>query len=607
MYGWKYTEKKDFKINEWKTENVKKREICFFVSSTFKDMQAEREELVKITFPQLRKLCEQRGVTWGEVDLRWGITDEQKAEGEVLPICLAEIEHCRPYFIGILGERYGWVDDEISEDVLEKYEWLKEYKGKSVTELEILHGVLRDPKMADHAFFYFRDPSYLNSIADKERINYVEAPNEDDIKKYGLEEAEKQADEKKKKLVELKNSIKNSGLPVEENYVSPKQLGELVYRDLKDVIDRLYPEGNELDTLEQARFEHEAFAESRFNVYIERKEYFDRLAHVKDDGLPLVVIGDSGSGKSALLANWAKKYQENGADKPFLLVHYIGATPDSVDWVSMLKRIMSELKRHFDIRQDIPDNPDELKASFANWLHMAAAKGGMVLIIDALNQLEDRDGALELFWLPEMIPPNVRLIISSLPGQPLDELMKRHWSILEVKPLDVQERQKLTVDYLGQYHKNLSMQMIEHITSHSQTSNPFYLRALLEEIRLHGDHDTLLQRIDHYLSASNMADLYDKILERYEQDYDRDRKNLVQDTFSYLWAARKGLSQIELLEMLGSNGEPLPGALWSPLYLAAEKSLVNRAGLLSFSHDSLRACLKIKFYSTMGTEITHLN
>ena len=66
-------------------------------------MQREREELVKRVFPQIRRLCEQRGVTWGEVDLRWGVTDEQKAEGAVLPICLAEIERTRPYFIGLLG------------------------------------------------------------------------------------------------------------------------------------------------------------------------------------------------------------------------------------------------------------------------------------------------------------------------------------------------------------------------------------------------------------------------------------------------------------------------------------------------------------------------
>ena len=71
------------------------RAVRVFISSTFADMQDEREELVKRVFPALRELCESRGVSWGEVDLRWGITDEQAAEGRVLPICLEEIQNCR--------------------------------------------------------------------------------------------------------------------------------------------------------------------------------------------------------------------------------------------------------------------------------------------------------------------------------------------------------------------------------------------------------------------------------------------------------------------------------------------------------------------------------
>jgi hypothetical protein len=39
------------------------RQIRVFISSMFRDMQAERDHLVKFIFPQLRKLCESRGVT----------------------------------------------------------------------------------------------------------------------------------------------------------------------------------------------------------------------------------------------------------------------------------------------------------------------------------------------------------------------------------------------------------------------------------------------------------------------------------------------------------------------------------------------------------------
>ena len=146
-----------------RTDEPVARVIRVFVSSTFRDMVEEREQLAKHVFPALRKLCESRGVVWGEVDLRWGITEEQSERGEVLPICLDEIQRCRPYFIGLLGERYGWVPDAIPPQLIEREPWLREHLNHSVTELEILHGVLNNPAMADHAFFYFRDPAYVRN------------------------------------------------------------------------------------------------------------------------------------------------------------------------------------------------------------------------------------------------------------------------------------------------------------------------------------------------------------------------------------------------------------------------------------------------------------
>src|ERR1700710_373561 len=108
-------------------------------------MQGEREELVKRVFPEIRHICEERGVGWSEVDLRWGVTDEQKAEGAVLPICLAEIDRSRPYFIGLLGQRYGWVPESFPDDLAAQLPWLRPLVGTSVTELEVVHGVLNDP------------------------------------------------------------------------------------------------------------------------------------------------------------------------------------------------------------------------------------------------------------------------------------------------------------------------------------------------------------------------------------------------------------------------------------------------------------------------------
>ncbi|MCK4306393.1 MAG: DUF4062 domain-containing protein, partial [Candidatus Eisenbacteria sp.] len=221
--------------------------IRVFISSTFRDMEAEREELIKHIFPQLRKLCEARGVGFADVDLRWGVTEEQTERGELLPICLAEIDRCRPFFIGLLGERYGWVPPPgaIPQELIAEQPWLAEHREKSVTELEIAHGVLRNPEMASRAYFYFRDEAYLDQIPPEKRADFVET---DPVARD--------------KLAALKTDIRESGVTWKE-YPDPKALGQAVLGDLTAVIDREFPPEHAPDGLEREALEHEAFAQSR--------------------------------------------------------------------------------------------------------------------------------------------------------------------------------------------------------------------------------------------------------------------------------------------------------------------------------------------------------
>jgi len=70
-------------------------------------MVEERNDLMTHTWPELRRLCQERHVELVEVDLRWGIAEAQSSRRETLKLCLDEIRSCRPFFIGLLGERYG--------------------------------------------------------------------------------------------------------------------------------------------------------------------------------------------------------------------------------------------------------------------------------------------------------------------------------------------------------------------------------------------------------------------------------------------------------------------------------------------------------------------
>ena len=83
------------------------RVIRVFLSSTFRDMEMERSALVKL-FKGLQVKAASRGATISLVDLRWGITEEDAKSGKVVEICLKEIVNSRPFFIGMVGDRYGW-------------------------------------------------------------------------------------------------------------------------------------------------------------------------------------------------------------------------------------------------------------------------------------------------------------------------------------------------------------------------------------------------------------------------------------------------------------------------------------------------------------------
>ena len=87
--------------------------IRVFVSSTFRDMHVERDRLVRFVFPELRERCVKRHLHLVDVDLRWGVTEEEAEQGKALTVCLDEIERCRPFFVGLLGERYGFVPRRI--------------------------------------------------------------------------------------------------------------------------------------------------------------------------------------------------------------------------------------------------------------------------------------------------------------------------------------------------------------------------------------------------------------------------------------------------------------------------------------------------------------
>ena len=88
-----------------------------FITSTFRDMHAERDYLHSRVFPELGERLRERFHHLDPIDLRWGVEtvsvdDQRSKELLVLKVCLAEIERSRPFLIALIGDRYGWIPPE---------------------------------------------------------------------------------------------------------------------------------------------------------------------------------------------------------------------------------------------------------------------------------------------------------------------------------------------------------------------------------------------------------------------------------------------------------------------------------------------------------------
>ena len=231
-----------------KNNLIDNRQIRIFISSTFQDMQDERDYLMKRTFPKLRKLASQRDITLTELDLRWGITEEESKSGKVVEICLREIENSVPFFIGIIGNRYGWVPEakDLGKDLMVRFPSVNNYLNQhlSVTEMEMQFGVLERPEDM-HAYFYIKEQ-------EEEADNLI-------------------------MLQHLKDAVKASRYP-SSTYSSLEDLAAQVETAFTQLLDRLFPEG-ELSEHQKEKLVQQSFISKLSATYIKDENNF----HVLDD------------------------------------------------------------------------------------------------------------------------------------------------------------------------------------------------------------------------------------------------------------------------------------------------------------------------------------
>ncbi|WP_443114545.1 DUF4062 domain-containing protein [Herbaspirillum seropedicae] len=572
--------------------------IRIFLSSTFRDMQVERNHLVRTVFPRLKYLALRYGITLQEIDLRWGVTAEQVERGETVAICLQEIDRCRdfpPFFIGMMGERYGWVpqasalealDRQLaqqgSQQTAEELRRRAHEQGMSVTEMEFRYGVLDLPEARRHALFYARSPALTALLAQHQpdgQACYYDPPL-----------AGKQA--------ALKDEIIGGGLMRINGYRSVLELGEDIERMLSAAILRLGRACNNVQTQYSAPMpDGFAFNEAMTNAAaadrislplreadLPWQEIF-RWRHFNGPAPRTIYLGPAGSGKMTEVAAEAKR------DFSSVTLHCrSGVVHDAADALAYLRRTLTGL------------------GAMAPWTGMPedgfleavqAVTARLAIIITDIDLLWDDEALWRL--LKRIDNPNLAVLVTA--SDPLYREMAGNFKVVEVTGLEYQDRRQFISDYLQRYRKTLEPQLADRIATLPLAGSPAFLRLVLDELRRDATFETLSELIGTFAAMPSLRAAYAHVMQAWIQQVDKDGRDAAKwnKALTALAASPYAIAEDFFLSEQGAGLSRLAWATWIGL---ASPVLTEMAGGWQLSNALLGDVIRTHYMD--GQDMTDI-
>ena len=508
---------------QWKPRPV-------FISSTFRDMQWERDYLNRRVFPRLAEELAKRHHHLEPIDLRLGVEAGQAGSEEarellVLKVCLDEIKRSRPFLLVLLGDRYGWVPPpERIETAAREQGMETSPAGKSVTALEIEFGILRDPENPDQksrSLFFFRQPLPYEDMPEAVRADYSDAHSPDPQVRAGHA-----------KLTDLKAALQRDpelagrlhdysvGWDAERQKVTALEaFGDLVFEKLWAVIDA---ETKDWATKpaptweEQERAGLAEFIEHRSRGFTGRADVLQKLRALATDSTEApptgpatsstetpatetpkhrntgLLTGRPGSGKSAVFAQLHRDLEKDSS--LLILANAAGGTQRGSSVDSMLRRWIGELAVAAGVENPLPANAsnDDVEKAFYSLLHRVSAQRRVIVLLDALDQFEPTPRGRHITWFkPQQWPPNARLIATATPGPASAALLKGSGTAeLDLPPLTAADAKAIGTHVWGRYHRTLNPAVLAVLIEKNlpdgtpACGNPLWLTLALEQLNL---------------------------------------------------------------------------------------------------------------------------
>lgn len=578
-------------MSKWKTVKV-------FISSTFKDMHSERDILTKTVFPLLRAKLAPYLISVHEIDLRWGITEQEANQNQALDICLNQILDS-DYFISMLGERYGNVMSNYTASLSDsQLAWLDSYpSGASITELEIECQLRKRSSLSleDRAFFYFRND--IKCVDGAVFTEHFASENETSANRIkALKERLR-----REYSVEIYEDYKASFHGVKNSRALLTNLDSFAQRVFQNLFNSILK--NEYEMMSDEALENEgfnllsisyAFMNACADLFYGREKLVAKLDQIMEEDITyrrstnattdaakalidkhnsqiniVLVSGEAGCGKTTFLSFIFVRYQYDN------FFYSVGAFSGSESTSTFLKIFLIHMKHYsseglyhtLDIdKVYASDDFEHLKVLFGeimqSWAQSFNGERKFTLAIDGVDMLCDAHGQLDtsFSWLPKDTPSCFNFVLSARSTGQTKSILERFTSSghlskkvnligFEVGSLNIQDKADVIRGLLNNYNKRLDESAFNNqmklLTGKRDAVNPFYLTLACEELRVHSEFETLNAKIREL--PMRLSSLLVYVLERLESSYGKVYTSAV---FTFLMCAKDGLYEQELYELV---------------------------------------------------------
>lgn len=445
--------------------------ISIFVSSTFGDMQAERDVLRQRVLPRLKKLASRFGESVRMIDLRWGVNttslSEEQATWKIMDVCFDQIDKCNGRIICLIGNRYGWVPNYDINEMSTRF-GLNLCSNVSATELEIQYGILQRNNPQDTMVF-MRDE--VKSLPEELIDNF--------------QDNNPRLNELKEELLNNRNCI-CSRYSLEYDNGDFKGLDafeEMVYTHLHKYI---------VAQLDISNVSQHIRIKNQFDAKIddETSEYYllpqlDAAANkfINSNNTFAVLKADAGMGKTAFSAHISNIWGHSRK----VFYYFCGCNADCETPVQMLKYFICQISDYLSINTEcISSSMQENTQIFTYLLHQILEDA--VFLVDGIDHFvcsyEER-----LAWLPVVVPDHVKFVFTTSSQDKSYEKLSEYSDIVFLAMPVLEDPGKFVKHLLEMNGKDIQDEILNIAFRKHHIENFFHAKMIAEALVMMDRYD----------------------------------------------------------------------------------------------------------------------